>query len=66
MEVHKVSERFTNPRKSGEKKVMGTDVLDNVESWNFPKYIPELAHEPRHDFFKTFEEEIKDFSEVDL
>ncbi|EHL02299.1 putative UPF0676 protein [Glarea lozoyensis 74030] len=47
---------------SGEKKVMGTEVLDNVESWNFPKYIPELAHEPHHDFFERFEAEIEDFS----
>jgi hypothetical protein len=49
---------------SGEKKVMGTAVLDNVESWNFPKYIPELTREPRHNFFKVYETEIEDFSRV--
>jgi hypothetical protein len=45
---------------------MGTEVLDNVESWNFHKYIPALAHEPRHDFFKTFDAEVEDFSRVSI
>ncbi|RFU35337.1 hypothetical protein B7463_g926, partial [Scytalidium lignicola] len=49
-----------------EKTVKGTEVLDNVESVNIPKLIPELAHEPRHDFFKPYLPEIEDFSRRSL
>ncbi|KAI9734344.1 MAG: hypothetical protein M1834_002450 [Cirrosporium novae-zelandiae] len=45
-----------------ERTVMGTDVLDNVESINIPKFIPELENEPHHPFLKPFEAEIEDFS----
>ncbi|CAG8958446.1 hypothetical protein HYFRA_00011123 [Hymenoscyphus fraxineus] len=53
---------FFGFRASGERKLMGTEVCDNIESWNFPKYIPELAHEAHHSFFKKYEAEIEDFS----
>ena len=44
-----------------EKKIKGTDVLDNVESINMPKYIPELANEPRHPFLEQFRPELEAF-----
>ncbi|KAH8802915.1 2OG-Fe(II) oxygenase superfamily protein [Xylogone sp. PMI_703] len=53
-------------RPYNEKRIKGTDVLDNVESVNIPKFIPELAHEPRHDFFKPYLPEIEDFSRRSL
>jgi hypothetical protein len=43
---------------------MGTEVLDNVESVNIPKFIPELANEPRDSFFGPYLAEIEDFSKV--
>lgn len=45
---------------------MGTEILDNVESVNIPKLIPEYAQEPFHPFFESFREEIADFSRVRL
>ncbi|KAI9665714.1 MAG: hypothetical protein M1821_003648 [Bathelium mastoideum] len=44
-----------------EKKMKGTDVLDNVESINIAKYIPELANEPRHAFLEQFQPELEAF-----
>jgi len=43
---------------------MGTDVLDNIESVNIPKFTPQYENEPRHPFFKPFEHEIEEFSKV--
>jgi hypothetical protein len=43
---------------------MGTEVLDNVESVNIAKFIPELANEPRDPFFDPYLAEIEDFSRV--
>ncbi|TVY92558.1 UPF0676 protein [Lachnellula willkommii] len=51
---------------AGEKKVMGTEVLDNVESVNIAKFIPELASEPRHEFFNPYLAEIEGFSRRSL
>ncbi|KAF2093832.1 2OG-Fe(II) oxygenase superfamily protein [Rhizodiscina lignyota] len=53
-------------RAANEKKIMGTDVLDNVESFNIPKFIPRYADEPFHPFFHQFKEEIEDFSRRSL
>ncbi|KAH8680016.1 2OG-Fe(II) oxygenase superfamily protein [Tricladium varicosporioides] len=53
-------------RAANEKKVMGTEVKDNVESVNIAKFIPELASEPRHDFFNPYLAEIEDFSRRSL
>jgi hypothetical protein len=44
--------------------MMGTDVLDNVESVNIAKFIPEYANEPFHPFFETYRTTIEDFSRV--
>lgn len=41
---------------------MGTDVLDNVESVNIPKFIAQNANEPFHPYFQPFRPEIEDFS----
>jgi len=43
---------------------MGTEVLDNVESVNIAKFIPELSHEPLDKFFNAYLHEIEDFSRV--
>ena len=45
---------------------MGTEVLDNVESVNIAKFIPEYANEPFHPFFEPFKGEIEKFSRVSL
>ncbi|KAF2236618.1 2OG-Fe(II) oxygenase superfamily protein [Viridothelium virens] len=44
-----------------EKKMKGTDILDNVESINIPKYIPSLSSEPRHPFLEQFSSELEAF-----
>jgi isopenicillin N synthase-like dioxygenase len=49
-----------------EKKVMSTDVLDNVESVNIPKFIPSNAHEPFHPYLRQFQPEIEGFSQRSL
>jgi isopenicillin N synthase-like dioxygenase len=51
-------------RAANEKKIMGTEVLDIVESVNIPKFIPELASEPRDPFLDPYLAEIEDFSRV--
>lgn len=45
---------------------MSTDVLDNVESINIAKFIPEYKDEPFHPFFEPFRAEIETFSRVGL
>lgn len=45
---------------------MSTDVLDNVESVNIPKFIPEYASEPFDPFFAPFKTEIEEFSRRSL
>ncbi|KAF1357715.1 2OG-Fe(II) oxygenase superfamily protein [Lizonia empirigonia] len=53
-------------RAANEKKVMSTDVLDNVESVNIPKFIPSNSHEPFHPYLRQFQPEIEDFSRRSL
>ncbi|KAF2734835.1 2OG-Fe(II) oxygenase superfamily protein [Polyplosphaeria fusca] len=53
-------------RAANEKKIMGTDVLDNVESVNIPKFIPQNENEPFHPFLRQFGSEIEDFSRRSL
>jgi gibberellin 2-oxidase len=43
---------------------MSTDVLDNVESVNIPKFIPHYENEPFHPFFNPYKAEIEAFSRV--
>lgn len=45
---------------------MGTEVLDNVESVNIPKFIPQNGQEPFHPFLGQFRPEIEDFSRRSL
>jgi isopenicillin N synthase-like dioxygenase len=45
---------------------MGTEVLDNVESVNIPKFIPACDNEPFHPFFHPYQAEIEDFSRRSL
>lgn len=45
---------------------MSTDVLDNVESVNIAKFIPEYKNEAFHPFFNPFKHEIEAFSRVRL
>lgn len=45
---------------------MSTDVLDNVESINIAKFIPEYKDEAFHPFFNPFREEVEAFSRVRL
>jgi len=51
-------------RPCNEKRIKDTDVLDNVESINIPKFIPTYDNDPRcrQPFLRPFEEEIADFS----
>ncbi|CAG7561137.1 unnamed protein product [Fusarium equiseti] len=49
-----------------EKTIMSTDVLDNVESVNIPKFIPHYESEPFHPFFKPYQAEIEAFSRKSL
>lgn len=45
---------------------MSTDVLDNVESVNIAKFIPEYTNEAFHPFFNPFKGEIEAFTRVRL
>lgn len=45
-----------------EKTVMGTDVRDNVELYNFAKFTPHNASETRHPWFDPYNAEIEKFS----
>ncbi|KXH54803.1 2OG-Fe(II)oxygenase superfamily protein [Colletotrichum salicis] len=51
-------------RSAHDKKMQGTDVLNNVESVNIAKFIPNYKDEPFHSFFERFRQEIEDFSRV--
>ncbi|KAJ8116790.1 hypothetical protein OPT61_g1873 [Boeremia exigua] len=53
-------------RAAYEKKIMGTGVLDNVESVNIPKFIPSNDNEPFHPYLRQFRTEIEDFSRRSL
>ncbi|KAL2107982.1 hypothetical protein VUR80DRAFT_4423 [Thermomyces stellatus] len=53
-------------RAAHEKTIMSTDVLDNVESINIAKFIPEYKDEPFHPFFEPFRAEIETFSRKSL
>ncbi|PKS06147.1 hypothetical protein jhhlp_007464 [Lomentospora prolificans] len=53
-------------RPAHEKTIMSTDVLDNVESVNVAKFIPEYANEPFHPFFHPYKAEIEAFSRKSL
>lgn len=53
-------------RAAYEKKIMGTDVLDNVESVNIPKFIPSNEHEPFHPYLRQFRLEVESFSRRSL
>ncbi|KAJ4304779.1 hypothetical protein N0V90_000307 [Kalmusia sp. IMI 367209] len=53
-------------RAANEKKIMGTDVLDNVESVNIPKFISENVNEPFQPFLQQFRSDIEDFSRRSL
>ncbi|CRK27009.1 hypothetical protein BN1723_013921 [Verticillium longisporum] len=53
-------------RAAHEKTIMGTDVLDNVESVNIAKFITQYAKEPFHPFFHPFKAEIESFSRKSL
>lgn len=43
---------------------MGTDILDNVESVNIAKFIPQYEKEPFHPFFHPYRTEIEAFHKV--
>ena len=45
---------------------MGTEVLDNVESVNIPKFIPENVNEPFQPFLQQYRSEIENFSRRSL
>ncbi|KAF4856194.1 UPF0676 protein [Colletotrichum siamense] len=49
-----------------DKKMQGTEVLNNVESVNIAKFILKYANEPFHPFFEPYREEIEDFSRRSL
>lgn len=53
-------------RELGEKTIKGTDVRDNVESYNHAKFTPHHDHDhtsaPRHPFFIPYEPELAAFS----
>lgn len=49
-------------RPTHEKRIMDTDVLNIEESFNVPKFIPNNAREPFHEFFEAFRDEVEDFS----
>ncbi|KAF2751437.1 Clavaminate synthase-like protein [Sporormia fimetaria CBS 119925] len=53
-------------RAANEKKIMGTDIMDNVESVNVPKFIPDYENEPFHPYLRQFRAEIEDFSRRSL
>ncbi|KAK1517846.1 2OG-Fe(II)oxygenase superfamily protein [Colletotrichum costaricense] len=53
-------------RSAHDKKMQGTDVLNNVESVNIAKFIPKYKDEPFHPFFEPFRQEIEDFSRRSL
>jgi len=54
---------FFGYRAANEKKIMSTDVLDNVESLNIPKFTSYYHDQPHSPFLAPFEREVKEFSE---
>ncbi|ODN73327.1 hypothetical protein L202_07869 [Cryptococcus amylolentus CBS 6039] len=48
-------------RAAYERTINGTDVLDNMELLNIPKYTKHFASTPRHDIIKAHEAAISDF-----
>ncbi|KAF2649417.1 2OG-Fe(II) oxygenase superfamily protein [Lophiostoma macrostomum CBS 122681] len=53
-------------RAANEKTIMGTDVKDNVESVNIPKFIPANENEPFHPYLRQYQPTIEDFSRRSL
>ncbi|KKY30462.1 putative flavonol synthase [Diaporthe ampelina] len=49
-------------RELHERTVRGTEVRDNVESYNHAKFTPSNASEPRHPFFDAYAPEVEAFS----
>jgi gibberellin 2-oxidase len=49
---------------ANEKQIKGTEVKDNVESFNFAKFTQAYADQPFHPFFEPFRAEMADFSRV--
>ncbi|KAI7777587.1 flavonol synthase [Diaporthe eres] len=49
-------------RELHERTVRGTEVRDNVESYNHAKFTPSNAAEPRHPFFDAYTPEVEAFS----
>lgn len=56
--------KMLNILQAHEKKIQSTDVLDNVESVNIPKFISHYEKEPFHPFFHPYRAEIEAFSRV--
>lgn len=53
-------------RELGEKTIKGTEVRDNVESFNHAKFTQHYDDEPRHPFFAPYRPEIAAFSKKAL
>lgn len=51
-------------RELAEKTIKGTEVKDNVESFNHAKFTKHYENEPRHPFFEPYRPEIEAFSRV--
>lgn len=51
-------------RELAEKTIKGTEVRDNVESFNHAKFTRHYENEPRHPFFEPYRPEIEAFSRV--
>lgn len=51
-------------RELAEKTIKGTEVRDNVESYNHAKFTEHYKDEPRHPFFAPYMPEIQEFSRV--
>lgn len=54
----------THHSQAGEKTIMGTSVLDNIESINIPKYNNHLSTHPRAPYLQQFSPEISHFSRL--
>lgn len=51
-------------RELAEKTIKGTEIRDNVESFNHAKFTKHYENEPRHPFFEPYRPEIEAFSRV--
>ncbi|CAL5867332.1 uncharacterized protein PFLUO_LOCUS1547 [Penicillium psychrofluorescens] len=49
-------------RAANEKQIKGTEVKDNVESFNFAKFTQAYADQPFHPFFEPYRAEMANFS----